>query len=227
MNEIDEFLKIISEGKQDYIQNDPVERRLSEVKSSISDDLLKLFDEMGTISSQIKIQEVVSEEVIEKEPELIQEAPVEDSVEKYVINFKNASFQQPDVPKIDPNIKAVQDKLKFLEQWIGKISAAGPGGGAGDIVSLDMPTKVVTTDYTMNRKDYYIGVNADIKVSITLPTSSLHNGKVVVIKDESGHANSTPIKIIGNIDNDPNGAEIRINNGAIQLIYRGNSWRVI
>jgi hypothetical protein len=49
----------------------------------------------------------------------------------------------------------------------------------------------------------------------------------VVIKDESGHAQLTPIAIVGNIDNDPNGAEIRINNGAVQLVYHNNGWRII
>ena len=105
---------------------------------------------------------------------------------------------------------------------------AGPGGGAGEIYNLDMPTRQVTGDYEINRKDYYVGVNCDIKSYITLPTPdrNLKNGRVVIVKDESGHAQLTPIKIIGTIDNDPNGAEIRINNGAIQFIYR-DGWRIV
>lgn len=116
-----------------------------------------------------------------------------------------------------------------MEQAIGRIAATGPGGGAGEIYNLDMPTKQVTGDYTVGRKDYYVGVNANVKSYITLPTpgQNLKNGRVVVIKDESGHAQLTPIKIIGTIDNDPNGAEIRINNGALQLLYRDGSWRII
>lgn len=135
------------------------------------------------------------------------------------------SFQQPNPPAVDPNIADIVKKLKFLEQAIGKIAVTGPGGGAGSIITLDMPTKVVTGDYILTRHDYYVGVNASTKCNITLPTISITNGREYVIKDESGHAQLTPIKVIGTVDNDPNGFEIRINNGAIHLIYR-NGWRI-
>jgi hypothetical protein len=124
--------------------------------------------------------------------------------------------------------KDLERELRYLREWIGKIAATGPGGGAAQIYNLDMPTTTVTGDYVIKRKDYYIGVNSTVKTYITLPTAgvNLKNGRVVIIKDESGHAQLTPIAIVGTIDNDPNGAEIRINNGAVQLIYR-DGWRII
>ena len=105
----------------------------------------------------------------------------------------------------------------------------GPGGGAAQIYNLDIPVRAVTGDYTVGRKDYYIGVSSSVKTYITLPTmgSNLKDGRVIVIKDESGRAQLTPIAIVGTIDNDPNGAEIRINNGALQLVWRNNGWRII
>ncbi len=42
---------------------------------------------------------------------------------------KADSFQQPNPPSVDKNFEAVQKKLKFLEQAIGKIAAHGSGGG--------------------------------------------------------------------------------------------------
>lgn len=54
----------------------------------------------------------------------------------------------------------------------------------------------------------------------------MENGRQLVIKDESGNASLNPITVLGNVDNDPNGFIIKINNGGIQLIYR-NGWRII
>lgn len=174
-------------------------------------------EEYGQLKEAVPVPQAKPASQIHSQPE----------IDKYL--RRNASFQQPDPEKVDPNITAIRDKLKFLEQAIGRIAATGPGGGAGEIYNLDMPTRQVTGDYTIGRKDYYVGVNGDVKTYITLPTpgQNLKNGRVVVIKDESGHAQLTPIKIIGTIDNDPNGAEIRINNGALQLLYRDGSWRII
>ena len=44
-------------------------------------------------------------------------------------SIKVESFQQPDPLLVDADIGAIQKKIKFLEQWLGKISAHGPGGG--------------------------------------------------------------------------------------------------
>ena len=50
---------------------------------------------------------------------------------------KADSFQQPNPNSVDKNLEAVQKKLKFLEQAIGKIAATGPGGGAVNLKDLD------------------------------------------------------------------------------------------
>ena len=143
------------------------------------------------------------------------------------VKIEEQSYQQPNSDLPGRSLNDIRKKLKFLEDWISKISLTGPGGGAGDVINLDMPTIVVTGDYTITRRDYYVGVNCDTKVNITLPDpSTIVNGREVIIKDESGHAQLTPIKVIGTVDNDPNGFEIRINNGSVTLIYR-NGWRIV
>jgi hypothetical protein len=135
------------------------------------------------------------------------------------------SYQQPSVPA-PVDIKAIKDKIKFLEQWVGKISATGPGGGAGEVYNLDMPTILVTSNsYVVTKKDYYIGVNYAGTVNITLPTN-VKQGRYLIIKDESGRCSQYPIVVHGNVDNDPDGFILKINNGGIQMIYR-NGWRIV
>lgn len=235
-----DFLRIVSEGKKESIESSPGKMALRRLEESLhsSNPFLQLPpkpEHLVVESEYPLINEVanlvvpevalVPEAVVPEVKPAAEQVPM-DQINKYLA--RNASFQQPDPEVVDPNFRALQEKIKFLEQAIGKIAATGPGGGAGEIYNLDMPTRQVMGDYTINRKDYYIGVNCDVKSYITLPTGgrNLKNGRVIVVKDESGHAQLTPIKIIGNIDNDPNGAEIRINNGAIQLIYR-DGWRII
>lgn len=86
-------------------------------------------------------------------------------------------------------------------------------------------TEVTSNNYTVVDSDYYIGVNVAETSTIILPTDP-SAGRTIVIKDESGNAQLNPIHIDGTIDNDAGGATIKINNGAIQLLYR-NGWRII
>lgn len=139
---------------------------------------------------------------------------------------KADSFQQPNPPLVEKNLEAIQKKLKFLEQAIGKIAVTGPGGGAGDVINLDHPVTVVSSDYTLTRRDYYVGVNASSVVHITIPDTIAFSGRRIIIKDESGRCSKFPIIVYGNVDNDPGGFILKINNGAIQMIYR-EGWRIV
>jgi len=85
---------------------------------------------------------------------------------------------------------------------------------------------VTTPTYEMDSDDYYVGVNYAGPTTITLPTTLLSSGRSIVIKDESGAAETNPITVIGTVDNDVGGFVIQINNGATQLIYR-DGWRII
>ena len=142
------------------------------------------------------------------------------------LKIEENSYQQPEAPPTAQNFKEVTRKLKFLEEWIAKVSLDGPGGGAGDIVNLDHPTRVITDDYTMSYRDYYVGVNATKAITITLPSVMGRQGRVVVIKDESGNCSNNPITVTGTVDNDTGGFILQQNNGGIQMIYR-DGWRII
>ena len=225
MEDLNDFLKAVAKGKE----ASPTHQKLKQVKENVRGDLSSLFSQLAEAKKPVVDKPVEVPHVEEVKVDL---TPLQEKIKELqgeLTALREAqSFQQPQPAPVAPDLRDITNKLKFLEQAIGKIAATGPGGGAGEIYNLDMPSRTVTGDYTIDRKDYYIGVNCDVKSYITLPTSgrNLKNGRVIVIKDESGHAQLTPIKIIGTIDNDPNGAEIRINNGALQLIYR-DGWRII
>lgn len=104
-----------------------------------------------------------------------------------------------------------------IGQWVDLA-----GGGGGNIIPT---TTVTTSSYTVAIGDEYIGVNYAGRCTITLPVTP-NTGRVVIIKDESGHCSLNPIAIVGTIDNDINGASLRIDNGALQLVYRAG-WRIV
>lgn len=201
------------------------------VKNTVIEPLTSLLEPVTETAPVINKQELVEEITVPEpiiEPVITLADRAVDHITKEVkLEEQNDSYQQPDSSVDVRSFNDVKKKIQFLQDWISKISLAGPGGGAGDIINLDMPTKLVTGDYTITRRDYYVGVNCDVKANITLPDpSTIVDGREVIIKDESGHAQLTPIKVLGTVDNDPNGFEIRINNGSVTLIYR-DGWRIV
>ena len=97
--------------------------------------------------------------------------------------------------------------------------------------TINSTTLVSGSSYSANISDYYIGVSYNGVVTVNLPSSPV-NGRVVVVKDESGHAGDTYnyITIAGASASDTidRGASaiINIDNASLQLIYR-NGWRII
>ena len=204
------------------------DKKRSTEQQTLVEQLGDLFNKISTdpqVPQQLKEDLIKADEHVEP---IVQ--PKETVIDKVVQHVKETTapsmFVQPNPPTVDRDIKAIQTKLKLLEGWVSKISASGPGGGAGSIDQLDHKTQVVVSDsYNVGRHDYYIGVDYPGNVAIYLPTG-VTNGRVLVIKDESGAATHHPITVVGSVDNDPDGFIIKVNNGAVQLIYR-NGWRII
>jgi hypothetical protein len=214
-------------------RHEELQRQITEsVRRNMVEDLKELFDVPLPVPAAIEKEqpEPLVEEVFAPLPAKEEKSLFEKSAEaikkvEQVFAIKEDSYQQPSVP-VPNDLKAVKDKIKFLEQWVAKISATGPGGGAGEVYNLDMPTTLVSTSsYTVGKKDYYIGVNYAGTVTITLPTS-VKQGRYIIIKDESGRCSQYPITVLGNVDNDPNGFILKLDNGGIQMIYR-NGWRIV
>ena len=161
-----------------------------------------------------------------EESKEIPQSSLIDETAKFISEAPKESFQQPNPPAVPADLQAITGKLRQLEQWVGKISMAGSGSGAGDVINLDFPVKLITNNYTITRKDYYVGVNAVSAVTITLPDAIGFPGRKIIIKDESGNCASNPITVLGNVDNDQGGFILQMDNGGIQMIYR-EGWRII
>jgi hypothetical protein len=217
------------------------EEQIVQIKETIDypkppslDDLLLL---LGETKIEEEINELVQTQPEEKSPETetttiqsarepVIEQTLADKTSEFISKSKD-SFQQPDPLVVPSDMDAITKKLRFLEQWISKVSMAGPGGGAGDSVSLTNYTTAVTSStYNVRRKDYYVGVNYAGAVTITMPTFDVVQGRIIIIKDESGHASTNPITVQGTIDNDAGGFVLQMDNGGVQMIYR-NGWRII
>lgn len=203
--------------------------REAEIRQRIAEDLQQIWGEQHELVQSPSEPEPESKQDTPAEPEPVSTTTVAETIAHKVARVITESGVVAPEPVLAQPQKDLAQEIKYLREWISRIAATGPGGGAAQIYNLDIPAKSVTADYTIGRKDYYIGVSSTVKTYITLPAvgSNVKEGRVVVVKDESGHAQLTPIKIIGTIDNDVNGAEIRINNGAVQLVYHNGSWRII
>ena len=196
------------------------------------DDLMQLLEEKETTDELVQtppLEEKSPEEIVPDTPvaaEPIPEPTLAERTAKFISEAPKDSYQQPDPLVVPSDMDAIRGKLKFLEQWISKVSMAGPGGGAGSVAKLDHETKLITTNtYNISTKDYYIGVNYAGPVTITLPTI-INDGKMYIIKDESGHCSTNNITVQGTVDNDTGGFILAQDNGGIQLIYR-NGWRIV
>jgi hypothetical protein len=267
MSELSDFLKLIAEGKK----TDPVAVKAKEqreyIQEVVKEDLGSLFSQLATLKNkqkEVQVQAPIVEEVLieriytEPPTEPIPAAQVHSTseIDKYLTT---KSFQQPNPDKVSPELKALTEKVKFLEQAIGRIAATGPGSGEVNLRWLDdvkrdtisdgrwlkyddslkkfvfdeinpyevvyNTTHVTTPTYTVQDNDFYIGVDYAGPVTINLPVSA-NSGRMLIIKDEDGDAETNPITVLGTVDNDAGGFIIQIDNGAIQLLYR-NGWRIV
>lgn len=216
------------------------EKLKQRIKESVAKDLAPLFeapkyeldDEPLTTEQIEKIEELAKEEI--EEPVVIVEElfqKKETVVDKVANSITRQVQQEATLVRPDPQMPAdnaaLEQKMKYLENWVSRIAATGPGGGAGDVVNLDYPVKTVTvSSYTVLRKDHYIGINVGTSTTIVLPTTGTKQGRNLIIKDESGRCSTNRITLSGTVDSDTSGAILAIDNGALHLIYN-NGWRIV
>jgi len=201
--------------------------REAEIRQRIAEDLQQIWGEQHElVQSPPESPPEPTEQPSEPHPQPVQ-TPIAESIAHKVARVIAESGVVAPEPVLAQPQKDVLQEIKYLREWVSRIAATGPGGGAAQVYNLDMPTKLVTTSsYTIGRKDYYIGVNYAGLSYITLPTQNLTSGRDIIIKDESGRCEAFPITVLGNVDNDPDGFRLEINNGAIHLIYR-DGWRIV
>ena len=117
------------------------------------DELVQSFTEQIKVKEQNRVIEPARVEPVQ-EPESVAEEAIaepiteEASKEKTLIDkasefitkelkIEENSFQQPDVQPTAQNFKDITRKVKHLEDWLSKVSLAGPGGGETNLRYLD------------------------------------------------------------------------------------------
>lgn len=110
----------------------------------------------------IKDEAVVEKEELPLEAEPEQTNPLVDAVSNYITRetrFEDKSFQQPDAPLIK-TLNDIKKKIKFLEDWVSKISLNGPGSGEVKLLRLD---DVDTRNLGDNKAIFYNAANAKLE----------------------------------------------------------------
>jgi len=169
------FLSELANLKKE-IEEIPVEGYIPEIKEeseppvTLGDFFKELSQAKKQLDDKIEIIEQKQEEFIEV-PVVKEEVVVEPSKPKDIVEVTSEkitkqesytnTFTDPIAKKTEPNIKAIQDKLKYLEQWLGKVSIAGPGSGSywlydlgdTDYSSVKSPSndQVLTFDSTLGK----------------------------------------------------------------------------
>ena len=102
----------------------------------------------------------------------------------------------------------------------------GPQGPPGSLADVPV-TLIDEATYSATADEYFLGVIFNGAITVTLPAGTL--GKVFIVKDSVGDANTNPITIIttgSTIDGDPNYV-INVDWGSIGLVYNGIEWNVV
>lgn len=152
MSDFNDFLKLMSEAKA----KDPKHQKIKEIKETVKEDVNDFFKQLSVVSpKQLVIEEEKIDELVEKveaiekiEQEIITEEipeikPESDRTSEILKLLAKKddpdthTFQQPQPDTVSQDLKAVTNKLKYLEQWVGKIAATGPGSGEVNFRYLD------------------------------------------------------------------------------------------
>jgi hypothetical protein len=109
-----------------------------------------------------------------------------------------------------------------LKKWIGD---PADGVGITSIVSITG----VTTYYQANNDDDYIGVSADVPVTIVLPQLP-SEGKKLIVKDEGNQINTYNITVqagIGKSVENSTSITMSSNHQSFSFFYNGSNWYIV
>lgn len=161
MTDLNDLFKVIAEGKKEYEETDPVGIKLKQVKENVKSDLGSLFAQLTSLKEDLEKELVVAEAKQEQAPMITEEIPaqpiihtpevraaqVDADVNKYLTD---KSFQNPQPDIVNKDVEAIRNKIKFLEQAIGRIAAAGPGSGEVNFRWLDDVNRATMTPSNNN-----------------------------------------------------------------------------
>ncbi len=111
----------------------------------------------------------------------------------------------------------------------GPTGPQGPIGPTGSSGFHDV-TGVTSASYSITLNDnptQYFGIShSSTSATITIP-DYVTDGKVVIVKDESGNAERFPITVNASKIDQSNQAIIALNNGSITMMWRVDTWWII
>lgn len=199
------------------------------ISGSFDEMVLKPLQEKKTPKRKKKIKKIKHLEEI-KESTLIEKS-------LGILSEPSDKKNQTDpITPLNQNFATLDDLKKhyklFLERIQQQISTIG-GGGETNLTFMDVPiTSVTSSSYNITLNDYYIGINYQGAVTITLPKAD-REGKIFVIKDELGECSKGTNRYITILpsENDlidgKNYAILAYDYGSLTFIWKNNSWRVI
>jgi len=125
-----------------------VESGLTEEKNELvlEENFETIQEEIKEITSkkiQLKPVEQKIEDVpvIEEKIEVVNEKSLIDKASEYIkrrVKIEEGdSFQQPVAPNIPNNLSDINKRVRYLEQWLAKVSMDGPGSGEVRFLNLD------------------------------------------------------------------------------------------
>jgi hypothetical protein len=157
------------------------------------DELQEMLKDIPELKPEDRIEVLEGEEEwASKAIDESEETLIEKSV-KFISEAPKESFQQPDPPKTSADIQAIVNKLKYLEQWMGKVAAAGAGSGETKFKYLDDLEKssIGDTDQILRYRPSPIGDRygtfffgqlsgnqGPIQSMLYTPTQDLYSGNV-------------------------------------------------
>lgn len=165
-----------------------IQKTLFPVPPSI-DDLEKFLnenvkgEENVLVPSQSSSEESAESTAEEINPEVDKPITLVDATSKFISEIAEPN-ELADIDPKEIELQALTRKVKYLEQWVSRIAATGPGGGEVRLLRLDDVDK---TDIGNNK---YLKYNATTgKMVFDTPTGG--GGMAYVITDDT--APSTPV----------------------------------
>lgn len=224
-DELEDFFNLISSEKK---------RQREEFDNLVSDSFDSLLWE--PLAKPKKPKKIKKKKVIKEEaPILNNNILIEKSLGLLSEPSDKKNNSDPLTP-LDRNFVTFDELQKHYTQFISRIqqqlSTLG-GGGETNLAFMTLPVRTITSSsYTLTYRDYYVGVNYQGAVTITLPKSD-REGRTFIIKDESGEASRGTNRYItiipqpGQTIDDRDRAILAFDYGSLTFIWKNNSWRVV
>jgi hypothetical protein len=171
------------------------------VTPSVTFPIPPSLEELETLLEETK-EELVQAQPQEKAPvteSLIERAATHISKE---VKLEENSYQQPDADLSSRSVLDLRKKIKFLEDWVSKISLTGPGGGSYWLYDLgDTNYNIVKTPSNQDVLTYN-SANAKWEVSnVTNLLGTRYHGSYYDMTTQTANATSTPYFVrIGTVD---------------------------